>query len=439
MGASGEKPVARGEAVQFNVPGKHGQVEEPVKVDNIMLDYLLPSIASSNKMFALPPWLVNSVIRKPLRRIALRAALAVPLAVAASIAALSLLPINECDLLGSSSFDDGRIGPPTHQTVVETLYLARAQKACREAVATEPSNGRYHYQLGRLLDKDSPKESYQQSLEAVKAGYAAGYNAVGYQLANAIGTSHNEIEAERNYNIAIKMGNTSSLLNLADLAGRRNDQRLRFELMTKYVDKGGIYTWQLAVLFRSHPEVVAKDIPRYLKLVELGVRRGDEKAANELGTHYQAGEYGLPVDVKHAFKLYELGVRFGVNGNAAVNLANLYRFGSGMSEPDMEKATYWAIFAAKLGNSAGFETLIDLISSGNARFKDNFGPPESVGHFEIRRLLAESGDANHQLKLAQELEKLANRSEAIEWYRKAASSGNADAQEALKRLLEEKK
>ena len=47
-------------------------------------------------------------------------------------------------------------------------------------------------------------------------------------------------------------------------------------------------------------------------------------------------------------------------------------------EKDPEKTTYWAIFAAKLGSGNVMETLFQLMSSYQAKFKAGYGPPTSL-------------------------------------------------------------
>jgi hypothetical protein len=107
----------------------------------------------------------------------------------------------------------------------------------------------------------------------------------------------------------------------------------------------------------------------------------------------------------------------------------------------LERATYWSIFATKLGSSTALATLYDLVVSGEAKFKPGYGPPTSFDASALIRAAAEGGDASAQFKLAELLEKRAKENdqdvgllEAVSWYRKSALKGFKDAKEALKRL-----
>jgi TPR repeat protein len=86
-------------------------------------------------------------------------------------------------------------------------------------------------------------------------------------------------------------------------------------------------------------------------------------------------------------------------------------------------------------------TLFELISAGEAKFKEGFGPPPSFENVALIKGPAEKNYAAAQLNLAAQLEQRArasgpnpNLAEAISWYRKAAANGDARAKEALERL-----
>jgi TPR repeat protein len=108
--------------------------------------------------------------------------------------------------------------------------------------------------------------------------------------------------------------------------------------------------------------------------------------------------------------------------------------GDGIKQGNFEKATYWAIFAAKFDIGSGFLTLYDLISSGQAVFKNGYGPPGSFDETDMIRPMAEKGDVASEVRLASNLEKRGLLEEAKLWYSMAAEKGDSTAQDALKRL-----
>jgi hypothetical protein len=132
-----------------------------------------------------------------------------------------------------------------------------------------------------------------------------------------------------------------------------------------------------------------------------------------------------------------LSVKLIGDSYAAGNLGLNY-FGRYGVEKDFERATFWSIFAAKLGNGTGVDTLYKLISSRQAVFKSGYGPLDSFDAIILVRRLAESGDTDKQAELANILERSGGLTEAIVWYRRAAENGNSDARRALVRLTTKK-
>jgi TPR repeat protein len=439
MGVTGPRANVSGEVTRFSISGLRNEHEDSITSDNILLDFLLPGMPSTNRMFALPSTVLSGLIRKPLRRLAGALLVGALTTTALSAGALSLLPIDDCDLLAASDADNQRIGPATRYTVLRVFHSTAALNACGKAVAREPNNGRFHYQLARALSITDLKESYQESLRSAALNYPAGYNGIGFNFLEGEGVPVDLIKAEENFRIALRLGNTRSLLNLAAVAESRGDMLQRFELLTKYVDAGGPGTRDLALFYLEQPSIVPRNIQRYIELLELGLRRGDGASATRLGYIYESGLFGFKVDTKRALELYELGVRYNVDASAAANLAGRYREGGDGIKVDLERATYWAIFASRLGNSNGLEILAELMSSRQAKFRDNYGPPAPFDYNQLARKLAENGNVNQQLKLGREMESRGNLIEAIKWFRMAAGNDNKDAQDSLKRLLNGKK
>jgi TPR repeat protein len=431
------------EDMRINLDEDHVERREHLKTDGILLRYLLPLVQRSQRLFTLPESAVRKLMRKPLQRLAGVAAAAMLVAAATSFAALSLVPIDECDLLAASINDNARIGPGNAADMLSYPgYFERTLKACTKAVAREheravatgrPENGRFLYQLSRL-DADYTV-SFVQALQAAGMGYAAAYHSLGSYYHNGLGVQKNTDLTEQNYKRAVELGNVFSLGGLADVALERHDFQKAFDYLTAYVHAGGAQTLRLALFYKRSGEYklpsVPRDMKKYVNLLELGVRRGDGNAANDLGVYwFDKGEYAK------ANELYELGVRWMRDKTAAANLAVNYmkgNVGSGR-ERDFGKATYFAIFGAQLGSDHATDTLYELISSNHAAFKVGYGPPASFDSVELAKLLATSGGAKEQVKLAKILEARGNLTEARFWYSKAAENGDTEAKDALKRL-----
>jgi TPR repeat protein len=356
---------------------------------------------------------------------------------------LSLLPIDECDLLAASGLDNLRVGPATETIIIRTFFRDRALKACQDAVRRERNNGRFWLNLARVFDDQTEyAAALESALKSAGLNYPAGYNAVGYQFDNRPPPLGPDLRLAKVYfERSLRLGNKYSLFNLAALAYREGDFAREFRLMTEYKDAGGYRLARLALFYargasnpRGAANIVPEDAKKYIELLELGVRRRGD-------THtYLAYELSLglhvPQDLARSNELDETSVRLWHEPVSAANLSSYY-FDADHAWQNEEKSTYWAIYAAKLGNARGLSILADLIASGRARFKPGYGPPDSFDILEIREKLAEGADATAAFKLAKDFEARGNRSKAVSWYQRAASKGHSEAEEALQRLKSE--
>jgi TPR repeat protein len=409
------------------------------RADRIMVEYMLPALRSARRFFSLPESWARRIARKPLRRMGAASAAGLVVAGGLALGALSALPIDQCDLLAASRYDNFRIGIGTAAEVLKTFHVDRALAACQRAVQREPGNGRYWYQLARAMEYRDPVESHRLAEKAAELGYPAGFNAAGYDYEHGLGVNVDLPKAWAYYERAAQLGNTHSHYNLAAIARTRGEWKLEHAKLTEYLEQGGSDLFRLAILYRDGNAAVTRDIPRYLELLELGVRRGDGESATQLGYEYDVGTL-VPRDSARAIELYELGVRWQVNRYAAYNLAIAYLHGRGIPK-DHERATYWFIFAAKLDHGLALLRLREMISAGTAKFRAGYGPQRPDEEMQLVRALAVGGDAEAQYEFGLVLERDAARgkpgatlAEAIAWYRKAAAQGHRDARRALRRL-----
>jgi hypothetical protein len=293
-----------------------------------MLDYLLPALRSSQQLFALPDTWAKQLVRRRLWRLAGTAGLALVAAAGVSVAALSLLPIDECDLLAASDVDDFRIGPSVHLTALQTFYPDKVRTACENALTREPGNGRFWYQLSRIDTPSRFGTALESATKSAQLGYPAGFISIGYFYDHGIGVPIDLDEAQRHFEKAVELGNWQALYNLSVVASKKGQEKQYFERMQQYVDRGGSLTYYLAVFYLRN-DFVRRDTKKYIKLLKLGADRGDGDASTRLGNEYDYGTYVENSPILAA-KYFEKGVRLSVDPVAASNLALKYRHGNGV-------------------------------------------------------------------------------------------------------------
>lgn len=87
----------------------------------------------------------------------------------------------ECDRLAAYAPDRDAVAPPVAH---EQIGLPRAIRACRQAIAREPANPRFHYQIARLLGyADDPAGAQNERLVAARAGYPSALYVLGFMRA----------------------------------------------------------------------------------------------------------------------------------------------------------------------------------------------------------------------------------------------------------------
>lgn len=97
-------------------------------------------------------------------------------------AAYSQVPTS-CDRLSAYAPDRDAVSPPLAH---EQIDVPKAIKACRAAIAKEPANPRFHYQIARLLGYAGDEASaHSERLIAARAGYPSALYVLGFQRAFA--------------------------------------------------------------------------------------------------------------------------------------------------------------------------------------------------------------------------------------------------------------
>lgn len=154
---------------------------------------------------------------------------------------------------------------------------------------------------------------------------------------------------------------------------------------------------------------------------------GDAEAQNRLGVIYQTGDKDTPVDPVEAVKWYRMAAEQGFD-TSQFNLGGMYIKGSGVQK-DSTEAIKWLRKCAE-GNGAAYHLLPLLFED----FEKSF-PQERAEYAVLVRMVAEKGKMIGQQMLGilyyrgDGVPK--DKTEAINWWLKAALQGGTSAQELL--------
>jgi len=414
--------------------------EKGPKADRILAEFILPSFYSSRRLLSVTAKVAANIARRPLQNVVIVSVIGAFIALFCTFAALSALPIDECDLFAASKFDPRRVGAPVQAIILSQRlpsYADRVEAACKSAMVRHPENPRFKYQYAKALWNRNPIQFFQSNIEVAAAGYPAGFDALGDAYLRGNGTNKNYAEAEASYRKAIKMGAKAANFGLWDLYHREDyehhDIQEAFKFAKVAAEESGAAFDILALYYRDGGPIEANP-EKYIEMLKRGVRYADSDAAKLLAYEYYVGHY-VPREANRANELSELAALWGANPSAAYELGVSNYSGRGLLV-NYEKATFWFIFAAKIGNKHALVELSNMILNGEAKFADKFVP--TVSKLGFARIAAEGGKHEAQYYLGSELEKLAQNDEekieAIDWYRKAAAAGNLRAEQALKRL-----
>jgi hypothetical protein len=229
IGLFGLKDQGSNEDIEIDDGGRR---KERIRSDGIMLRYILPALLKAQRLFELPRGSVRGIVRKPLLQLLRPAVTALIVTIALSVAGLSLLPIDECDLWAGSLADDFRIGPGNYSSLLvrQPDFARRATVACRQAIQKEPNQGRYWYQLARAIEGTAEAGDITPSLRSAELNYPAGYHSLGYVYFHR----GYLIEAERNFKKAVELGNWYSFVGLGDVAFKNGELKKSFDYIKHY-------------------------------------------------------------------------------------------------------------------------------------------------------------------------------------------------------------
>ncbi|NBC96860.1 MAG: peptidase C14, caspase catalytic subunit p20, partial [Deinococcus-Thermus bacterium] len=244
------------------------------------------------------------------------------------------MEVNACDLAAGDALDPGGVG---FFRLPNELDVASARTACRAAVAAEPDEPRFLYQLGRAQQAAGAYEAAFDSFEtAMEAGHVRAFNAVARLLTAP--------QVDR------------------DLFDVPEDRARAFELLERGVAAADPFAMHLLGRFLLNDGSTEADRERGFELLDRAAELGHTYSMNELGIYFlsEGSQHFLP----------ERGLRY-LEASAARqdiygyhNLGFVALYGLAGDEPDYAEARDWFEKAAEGGHPGSPATLGRMIVRG---------------------------------------------------------------------------
>jgi TPR repeat protein len=395
-----------------------------------------------------------------------RASFAITLVAFSMHAGNAQRPAIDCTQGPNLPADETSIATSLHAPSSQKIESARAEAACRAAVASDPGNPSFMFRLARALTLGDKKlEAIRYYLDAVERGHAGAMNDLGALFEYGIGVPKNAATAIVWYERAAESGHIGAMTHLGELSEAGIAVPQDFASARRWYEKaaslgGAAAMNSLAKLLlqdgnasaaanwyrKAAEQGLASAMTSLGQLSEAGLgvpqdyrtardwykkaaERGEPEAMGHLGALFESGLGGLQ-DLKIAREWYLKGAA--LNGRVAMyHLGAMIENGRGTSK-NLSEAKLWYERAASLEYPPALNDLGRLYLAG-AGVPKNYPLAKSL--FDRAAAL---GDANAMNNLgmlylnargAQRDIKLARA-----WLERAAVLNNAEAQETLKRL-----
>jgi TPR repeat protein len=253
-----------------------------------------------------------------------------------------------CDLEAADHLDPEGVGLARFANEIEP---DAALQACQAAVAREPQNARFHYQLGRALNA---LRRYDEARAEWETARQMGHSRASYAIGNAIlneahQTGGAAVEAAPEdalayYREGVELGDPYAFYALGRQLvrfGKTNQDRLRgYDLMMRSLEVGHTYAMNELGYFYLDEKSEYYDPARGLRYLNESAARGDIYGYNNLGLVYMNGLGGQKKDAKLALEWFTKAADGG-HPNAPGNIGTLIATGALGKKADLGKAVEW--------------------------------------------------------------------------------------------------
>ena len=257
------------------------------------------------------------------------------------------LSYHACDLAAASPLDPDGIG-----LSVENFEMIpdRAVAVCTEAVASYPSESRFHYQLSRAQiakrDYDAAEASARAALELGHTRAHVGLGQITRNRLTGIGANAETAvpeEVRRHYLDGHKAGDPMATY----LLGRQmmrfgntaESRQSGFALLHRSKDAGYVEALNELARYFLLSEDGNANPQRGLQYLEESGARGNSFGFNSLGIVYKNGVGGIPQDFERAVENFKAAANLG-HPTAPTSLGRVFAEGQ-LVTPDFPRARRW--------------------------------------------------------------------------------------------------
>lgn len=292
------------------------------------------------------------------------------------------------------------------------------------------------FRLGRGVEKDPQKAKdiyaqYDSDLRKMcEVGDTAAEYFLGYNLVMGIGVEEDEAEGFRLLAQAYQGGELRASIALAECYyhgwGVQKDERKTVELLMKHPDPESKKAQYLLGLCNYYGRGTEQNYPRAYFHFKCAAELGHGSAKDYLGDCYQSG-YGTKVDINEAVRWYTDAAENHGIGSAAFSLGCLYYNGKLVAEDERKAVKYFLMAAQK-----GVVPAQRIIASEYVRGK-NLEKNYEEARTWIKKA-AETGDAEAEYTLGRYYLSgfgFDDEKAAFTWFMKAAEQGYPEAEYAV--------
>jgi TPR repeat protein len=253
-----------------------------------------------------------------------------------------------CDVQAADHLDPDGVGLARFANEIEP---EAALQACEAAVAREPQNARFQYQLGRALNA---LRRYDEARAAWDTAREMGHARASYAIGNAILNEAQQTggsasvaapdEALAYYREGSDLGDPYAFYALGRQLvrhGKTDQDKLKgYDLMMRALEVGHTFAMNELGYFYLDDSSDYYDPTRGLRYLTESAARGDIYGYNNLGLVYMNGLGGQEKDAKQALDWFTKAADGG-HPNAPGNIGQLIASGALGKKPDFAKAVEW--------------------------------------------------------------------------------------------------